>query len=535
MTKTVVAPVAAAAIAKHAAPKKRVAVQAKQADGGEKVPEKSQFDDDEGADRVVKADHGANARQFAMLDAASLSDYSMQDASSGGETPAAEKDDKDDGAGYAYADDDGIDSGILIGAGVLALAGGVAAIASGGGKDSPPAPNRAPTFAASSQSVTTNEDAAAQVKVSATDADGDTLTYTVSTNPTKGSVTGGAGGTFTYTPAADFFGSDSFVVTANDGKGGTATVTVNVTVSPVNDAPRPDGDNTSTLVLNEDTSSVVVISFTDPEGDLPLTLTVVDGPDNGVFGLVNGENTYAPNLNFHGTDSITYTVTDSKGAVATHTVNITVNAVNDLPVAAASQGVDTTEGVAVEVAVVATDVDGDVLAYSVKEGNGPANGTVTGGTDGVFTYTPGAGFSGADSFIVIIDDGKGGTITQTVNVQVGPDIETFSLDIVGPNPTTPANVDASTDPFIFTDNAGVNTDVFITGFTGDDVIRVTGADETEYNFGTSPDDPRDLYITFSSGSATNLILIDDVLDVGAAVFDFETAIEAVGFNFITFG
>ncbi|WP_299418059.1 Ig-like domain-containing protein, partial [uncultured Sulfitobacter sp.] len=76
----------------------------------------------------------------------------------------------------------------------------------------------------------------------ASDVDGDTLAYAVGTDATNGSVVVDATtGAYTYTPNADFNGTDSFVVTVSDGAGGQTTITVGVTVNPVNDAPVDNG------------------------------------------------------------------------------------------------------------------------------------------------------------------------------------------------------------------------------------------------------------------------------------------------------
>ncbi len=69
------------------------------------------------------------------------------------------------------------------------------------------------------------------------DVDGDSLTYSKGTDPVHGSVVVNSDGTYTYTPDADFIGLDSFVVTVSDGNGGFVNSTVNVNVTPVNDAP----------------------------------------------------------------------------------------------------------------------------------------------------------------------------------------------------------------------------------------------------------------------------------------------------------
>jgi VCBS repeat-containing protein len=92
------------------------------------------------------------------------------------------------------------------------------------------------------------------------DVDGDSLTYTVSTNPSHGTVSiDSATGGYTYTPNANYNGSDSFEVTVADGKGGTTTITIPVTVTAVNDAPVAQA---TTASGNED-NIIVSLSGTD--------------------------------------------------------------------------------------------------------------------------------------------------------------------------------------------------------------------------------------------------------------------------------
>ena len=319
-------------------------------------------------------------------------------------------------------------------------------------------------------------------------------------------------------------------MTVTDPDGATVTQTVNVTVNPVNDAPKPTDLNQDSVTTPEDTPVEVVLDFEDPEGD-DFTAAVTVGPQNGTFNT--DTSTYTPNADFNGTDSFTYVVTDEFGASAEYTVSITVTPVNDDPVADATQDVSTTENDPVDVTVVATDVDGDTLSYSVETGDEPASGAVVDNGGGSFTYTPGADFTGSDAFTVTIDDGNGGVITQMVNVTVSPD--SVSIDIVGPNSTTPAPVDASTDAFVYTDDAAANTDVIISGFSMDDVIQVSGATSADYNF-TSGTDPNDLYVTYvdTTAGTSNLILIEDVLDPSDFVLDYDSAVTAVGYNFMTF-
>ncbi|MEZ5734612.1 MAG: tandem-95 repeat protein [Novosphingobium sp.] len=270
--------------------------------------------------------------------------------------------------------------------------------------------NTAPTVQAS-QSVSTNEDTAKQVTVAGSDEDGDTLSYSAG-SASHGSVTGGSGGVFTYTPNANYNGSDSFVVTVSDGKGGTANQTVNVTVTAVNDAPTVQASQT--VFTNEDVPRQITVAASDVEGDT-LSYSAGSASHGSVTGGSGGSFTYTPNANYNGTDSFVVTVSDGNGGTTNQTVNITIASVNDAPTVQASQSVSTNEDTAKQVTVSGSDVEGDTLTYTAGSAS---HGSVTGGSGGSFTYTPNANYNGSDSFVVTVSDGKGGTANQTVNVTV---------------------------------------------------------------------------------------------------------------------
>ena len=186
--------------------------------------------------------------------------------------------------------------------------------------------------------------------------------------------------------------------------------------SLINRAPLADA--VMALAAHEDQAVFGVIAATDPDGDT-LAFATQTGPSHGSLAVdaATGAYTYTPGANFNGSDSFSVTVTDTYGVSVVQTVQVGVAAVNDAPVAAASAVLATSEDTAVHGQVVATDVDGDVLGYAVA--TGPAHGALAvDAATGAYTYTPGANFSGADSFQVTIADGNGGTAVQTVQVGV---------------------------------------------------------------------------------------------------------------------
>ncbi len=254
-----------------------------------------------------------------------------------------------------------------------------------------------------------------------TDIDNDTLTIASATNGTNGTADVAVDGlSILYMPNAGYNGSDSFTYTISDGNGGSATATISVTVTPVNDAPVANNDTATT---DEDTAVTItpLANDTDVEGD---TLTIASAT-NGANGTVsvavdNLSVTYTPAANYEGADSFTYTVSDGNGGSATGSVSVTVNAVNDAPVAN-DDTATTDEDVAAVITTLANDTDVDGHTLTITAATNGTNGTVSVAVDGVsVTYTPNAEYSGADSFTYTISDGNGGSDTANVSVTVSP-------------------------------------------------------------------------------------------------------------------
>ena len=261
----------------------------------------------------------------------------------------------------------------------------------------------------------TEEDTPVTVAVLAndTDPDGDPLSILSVTQPADGSVTV-AGGTVTYTPSADYHGTDRFSYTIGDGQGGTSTAEVRIAVAVVNDVPVAIDDEGST---SEDTELVlrVLANDSDPDGD-PLSISAVAQPANGTVTHDGSRVTYAPNPDFHGSDSFRYTASDGNGGTASATVTVSVSSVNDAPITQDDSGA-TEEDVSVSIAVLGNDSDPDGDALSLSPTTQPANGTVI-TEGGAVRYTPDPDVHGTDSFTYTISDPDGATATATVTVTV---------------------------------------------------------------------------------------------------------------------
>jgi len=188
--------------------------------------------------------------------------------------------------------------------------------------------NDAPT--AADVNASTNEDTPATIDVSSAinDVDvGDSVSVTALGTPSLGTVSK-SGNVITYTPLLNANGLDSFTYTVADTNGTTATATVQVTIAPVNDAPVAQNDTAST---NEDTNLTIpfaTLLANDSDVDSNITISAVTGATNGTVSLSGTDVVYAPNANFNGTDTITYTVSDGS-LTADANVTITVLPVND--------------------------------------------------------------------------------------------------------------------------------------------------------------------------------------------------------------
>ncbi|MBI4053917.1 MAG: S8 family serine peptidase [Candidatus Doudnabacteria bacterium] len=205
------------------------------------------------------------------------------------------------------------------------------------------ATNTAPS--AAPVSATTNEDTPVSITLSGADAESCELNFTVVTGPANGTLGSLANqpctsGTpnldtaqITYTPNANFNGSDSFTYKVNDGSADSNTATVSITVNPVNDTPAADNKAVTT---QKDTAVAVTLSGSDVE-TCELTFSTVTGPSSGSLSAItdnacaagspNADKasiTYTPNAGFTGSDSFTYKVNDGLADSNTATVSVTV-------------------------------------------------------------------------------------------------------------------------------------------------------------------------------------------------------------------
>ena len=300
---------------------------------------------------------------------------------------------------------------------------------------------------AAPDAVTLDEDGAATVDVLANDtglADGG-LTVSVVGPAAHGSASVTPDGRIAYSPAPNWFGTDTVTYRVSDVDGDASTAAVQLTVRSVNDAPVTADQWVSTA---EDAPATGFVTATDVDGD-HLAYTVTSPAAHGAASVTtaNGAGlfTYWPAANYDGPDAFTVTVSDGQGGSATAVVHVTVTPVNDPP-AAADQALFTAQGTPLSGTVGASDVDGDPLTYALS--GGPAHGTaVVDPASGSFTYAPGTAFTGVDSFSVQVADGQGGTATATVSITVTP---LNHPPTISPIADATTNEDTAAGPITFT-------------------------------------------------------------------------------------
>ncbi|WP_217881526.1 beta strand repeat-containing protein, partial [Vibrio alginolyticus] len=287
--------------------------------------------------------------------------------------------------------------------------------------------------------ATVVEDTPTIIKVLGNDTfEGDDKVVSLDTNngPANGTVSGNPDGSVTYTPNDNFHGTDSFTYIVTSG-GVSEFTTVNVDVTPVNDAPVAKDD---TAVTDEDTPVTIDVlpNDTDVDGD-KLSIQSASVPsEQGTVEIVDGKLVFTPAENFHGDAEITYTITD--GALTDQaTVNVTVNAVNDTPVVESNIADQT---LAEDFTLYSIDLNS---AFSdVDNADGELTFSVSGNSNiqvaivnGIATFTPTADWNGSEALTFTATDPSGESVSQTVNFTVAPvaDIVADKATVVEDTPT----------------------------------------------------------------------------------------------------
>ncbi|HYG74204.1 MAG TPA: LamG-like jellyroll fold domain-containing protein [Planctomycetota bacterium] len=254
-------------------------------------------------------------------------------------------------------------------------------------------------------SMSTHWGVAKAITLVAIDVDNDPLQYIVTSQPQHGTLSG-TPPNLTYTPAANFTGTDSFNFKANDGlgDGNIAIVSIAVTNSP------PTASQQG-VFTHSGVPPTILLQANDSDGD-PLSYLVTSLPAHGSLSGTAPNLTYHPAQGFAGIDSFSFKVND--GVADSNSANIVILVQNQPPVAD-SQERTIAWGRPLSIHLNGGDVDGDPISFSVVQE--PAHGTLSGKLPDL-TYTPLGNFTGADSFSFKVNDGVADSEAATVSISV---------------------------------------------------------------------------------------------------------------------
>ena len=286
---------------------------------------------------------------------------------------------------------------------------------------------------ASDASVSTNEDTALNASVTAVDSDFvQPMTYSVVSGPTKGSLTLKSDGTYTYTPAANYSGSDSFTYKAFDGYFDSNTATVSINVSAVNDAPQNSAAPTATGALHAgNTLTAVSGTWSDVESSIALCTYSYQWQiktEGGTATDISGELSDQYLIKTADTGKyIRIKQTCSDGTDSADAYSEWALVANAAPVITQGETASMTfleDGAAQDITFSATDADADDLSWSISAN---ASRGVLSLVGSKITYTPNENENGSDSFVVSVSDGiVSDSVTVNVTITDVNDIPSFT-------------------------------------------------------------------------------------------------------------
>ncbi len=234
-----------------------------------------------------------------------------------------------------------------------------------------------------------------------------------------------AGNVVSYTPTPGYKGTDTFTYKVSDGTKDSAVATVSITIKGVNHKPEVTSVTTTT---KEDTAVTITLKGSDADND-PLTFKITAYPKHGELGTITRVDdtsatvVYTPEKDYNGDDTFAFVANDGIVDSDPGTVTVTVQPVNDPPVAQAIN-TQTKEDTPVDITLKATDVDDDAstLKYSIE--TQPAHGTAV-LSNNVVKYTPNRDWPAgqqdqSDTFTYKVTDPHGASDTAKVTVTVIP-------------------------------------------------------------------------------------------------------------------
>jgi Big-like domain-containing protein/caspase domain-containing protein len=366
---------------------------------------------------------------------------------------------------------------------------------------------------------------------------GDGHIITIESQPTNGTATV-TGNRLVYSPDKDYSGADSFTFSAEDPDGVSVVGTASVSVRPRNDQPVAVDDNATTN-QNVEASIDVLTNDSDVDGDAITVLSTTNPPNGSASIQVDNTITYTPDTDFFGGDSFEYTVIDDSGAVATATVQVTVNEVtpdNKAPIAV-NDSVITNEDTPIVIPVMDNDSDPDGDNITLISMEGAQHGSTIMIPDNVIQYTPSENYNGEDSFTYRIQDAKGAEAQATVFVNIlavndAPESFTRTLPVDASTVSTSAvmfewtaAVDPESDPVNYALRIQVaSIDTTITSSNTSEVVDFAAMQL-----------PATMHtVQWSLVASDGLLLTDAANGDGSFTLDISTGVEGISKGLLSF-
>ena len=270
---------------------------------------------------------------------------------------------------------------------------------------------------AHSETLSAKEDVAAFYTLTAHDIDNDELTFLLVSQPEKGqlTLTDPQNGYCVYRPYKDFVGRDAFTFKVTDAHLESNEATIEIMINNENDPPIIA---TQSLVIDEDSPYTMILSVTDPEND-PLFFKMLAAGNNGnatIIDPIKGKVIYTPKPDISGDDFFVYSVTDNQSEAQSATVNVTIKAVNDPPVAL-QQKVDVFANADIAITLTAMDIDSPVEAFIFEIVETPEYGFLS-GLAPYISYAPNNNFTGTDQLVFSVNDSEGEKDTGIIEFTV---------------------------------------------------------------------------------------------------------------------
>jgi VCBS repeat-containing protein len=262
--------------------------------------------------------------------------------------------------------------------------------------------------------------------LSANDLDNDDLEFKISVLPAFGMFTIDEVGNFSYTPSANYCGSDHFTFMANDGTLDSNVATIHINITPVNDIPQSYNGN---IQVNEDEFSKGQLTAFDADND-PLSYTIEKQAAKGMATITNhktGAFVYTPYPDKNGDDSFTFTVSDNSATSTESIIDIHIAPINDLP-QTIGQIIEIAESQAIEITLFAFDNDQEPLTYIIQTlpihgqifcmgytiHQAPANLL----SENIW-FMPEPGYRGLDRFTFYVNDASVDSNVSEIQIQIG--------------------------------------------------------------------------------------------------------------------